>query len=222
MKKFVSYRRVSTEKQGKSGLGLAAQKAIIDYFVAREDGEVIADFEETHSGKDLTTCTKLHEAMKAAKAAGAVLIIAKTDRFRNVAQALQIMDEMGEGQIEFCDLPHTDRFTLTLLFALAERERRITSIRTKQALAAKKAQGFKLGRPDAEFTPEMIKHSAQNRRELALQNENNRRAWGVIQAMEGQPLKAIADHLNANGFKTSNGGAWRGNQVKRIREMMEE
>ena len=75
----------------------------------------------------------------------AVLIIAKTDRFRNTIEALQVYDRMGEGNIMFCDLPHTDKFTLTLFFALAEREALIVSIRTKQALDAKKARGEKTG-----------------------------------------------------------------------------
>ena len=144
-KKYVSWRRVSTKKQGGSGLGLAAQKEIIRYFIEREGGELVADFEECYTGTDLNGCTELKKAIALAKDNDAVLIIAKTDRFRNTIEALQVYDDMGDGNIMFCDLPHTDKFTLTLFFALAEREALIVSIRTKQALAAKKARGEALG-----------------------------------------------------------------------------
>ena len=140
-KKFVSWRRVSTLKQGRSGLGLEAQQEIIRYFVEREQGEIIADFTEVYTGKDLQGCKELRKAMSHAKENNAVLVVAKSDRFRNTQEALQIYEEMGDGNIMFCDLPHTDKFTLTLFFALAEREALIVSIRTKQALAAKKARG---------------------------------------------------------------------------------
>lgn len=144
-KKFVSWRRVSTLKQNKSGLGLSAQKEIIRYFVEREKGELIADFQECYTGTELSGCVELKKAMTLAKQENAVLVIAKTDRFRNTIEALQVYEEMGDGNIMFCDLPHTDKFTLTLFFALAEREALIISIRTKQALAEKKRRGEKLG-----------------------------------------------------------------------------
>lgn len=144
-KKYISWRRVSTAKQGCSGLGLEAQAEIIRYMIEREGGELVADYAEVYTGKDLAGCRELRKAMHHAKESGAVLIIAKTDRFRNTAEALAIYEEM-DGQIMFCDLPHTDKFTLTLFFALAEREALIVSIRTKQALAAKRARGEIWGR----------------------------------------------------------------------------
>ena len=144
-RKYVSWRRVSTLKQNKSGLGLSAQKEIIRYFVEREKGELIADFQECYTGTELSGCVELKKAMACAKENDAILVIAKTDRFRNTIEALQVYEEMGDGNIMFCDLPHTDKFTLTLFFALAEREALIISIRTKQALAEKKRRGEKLG-----------------------------------------------------------------------------
>ena len=150
-KQFISWRRVSTFKQNRSGLGLEAQKEIIRYFVERDNGELVADYSECYTGKELSGCKELRKAMRHAKNIGAVLVIAKSDRFRNCQEALGILDEMGEGHLEFCDLPHSDRFTLTLFWALAEREALITSIRTKQALAVKKAQGCKLGAANEKF-----------------------------------------------------------------------
>ena len=151
-KRYVSWRRVSTFKQSKSGLGLDAQKEIIHYFVEREGGQLIADYAECYTGKDLDGCCELRKAMSLAKKEEAVHVIAKTDRFRNTIEALQIYEEMGDGHIMFCDLPHTDKFTLTLFFALAEREALIVSIRTKQALKALKERGdVKLGAANEKY-----------------------------------------------------------------------
>jgi DNA invertase Pin-like site-specific DNA recombinase len=149
--KYVSWRRVSTFRQSKSGLGLEAQKEIIRYFVNRDGGKLIADYSECYTGTELSGCVELKKAMARAKKEGAILIIAKSDRFRNTIEALQVYEEMGDGNVMFCDLPHTDKFTLTLFFALAEREALITSIRTKQALAAKKARGEAVGGASAKW-----------------------------------------------------------------------
>jgi len=151
VKKFVGWRRVSTAKQRGSHLGLEAQKSIIDFFVEKEKGELIADYEECHSGTDLAGCTELKKAKEHCKKTGATLIIAKTDRCRDTIEALQLYEEMN-GRIYFCDLPHTDKFTLTLFFSLAEREAMIVSLRTKQALAALKARGdVKLGASNQKY-----------------------------------------------------------------------
>ena len=178
-KKFVSWRRVSTEKQNASGLGLEAQKNIIDHFVESENGVLIADFCECYTGKDLEGCTELQKAMRMCKENSATLIIAKTDRFRNVIEALTIYEKMG-GNIYFCDLPHSDKFTLTLFFALAEREALLVSIRTKQALAAKKAQGHKLGRPKKCKTDEATTASVSKRKKEAAEKPCNKAIWSVV------------------------------------------
>lgn len=166
--KYVSWRRVSTKRQGASGLGLAAQKEIIRYFVERENGDWIADYEECYTGTDLDGCVELRKAMAKAKQENAVLIIAKTDRFRNTIEALQVYEEMGEGNLMFCDLPHTDKFTLTLFFALAEREALIVSIRTKQALDAKKARGEKTGGASEKWVKAMERKTDEEKKRDAL------------------------------------------------------
>lgn len=165
-KKFISWRRVSTFRQGKSGLGLSAQKEIINYFINRECGTLIADYEECYTGKDLNGCIELKKAICHAKSENAILIIAKTDRFRNTIEALQIYEKMGDGNIMFCDLPHTDKFTLTLFFALAEREALIVSIRTKQALAVKKKQGAKLGASSEKYKQTFYSKSMEEIKEM--------------------------------------------------------
>ena len=172
-RKFVSYRRVSTSKQLRSGLGLQAQKNIIDYFVKSENGYIIADYEECYTGTELANCTQLQRAIDLCKRENATLIIAKTDRFRNTIEALQIMDAVGEKNIFFCDLPHTDRFTLTLFFAISEREALLISLRTRQALQAKKERGEKLGRAASKYTINEEKQQEGAIKSAKTRNENN-------------------------------------------------
>ena len=218
MKKFVSWRRVSTKRQGKSGLGLEAQKNIIDYFVKTEKGELIADYAEVYTGTELSGCTELRKAIARCKKEGATLIIAKSDRLRNTLEALQILEEVGEENIFFCDLPHTDKFTLTLFFSIAEREALLISLRTKSALDAKRARGEKMGgacrMTDCEpILREARAKSAQSRREAARNNPANKAFLEFIedwQEIHGKiseltDWQAIADKLNSRGKTTSKG-----------------
>lgn len=186
-KQFVSWRRVSTAKQRGSHLGLEAQKSIIDFFVEREKGELIADYEECHSGTDLAGCTELKKAKAHCKRTGATLIIAKTDRCRDTIEALQLYEEMN-GHIYFCDLPHTDKFTLTLFFSLAEREAMIVSLRTKQALAALKARGdVKLGASSDKYKETYYSKSKEERKELDMK----RGKLKTIRHLESRDSKAF-------------------------------
>lgn len=227
MKKFVSWRRVSTKKQGSSGLGLSAQTDIIKHFVKSENGELIADFEEVYTGKDLRGCKELQKAMAFAKDNDATLIIAKTDRFRSTMEALQIYDQMG-GNIFFCDLPHTDKFTLTLFFALAEREALLVSIRTKAALNVIKEKNVNgeahtskagrtithLGRPkNCESDPKAIKAMADARTEKARNNPFNIQFNKYLTMFENrcgkikdaQAISAFVQELAQLDFRTATG-----------------
>lgn len=206
-RKFVSWRRVSTKKQEKSGLGLEAQSSVIDYFVKAEQGELIADFVETYTGKDLRGCTELRKAMAYCKEHDAILIIAKCDRFRCTKEALEIYNEM-EPNIFFCDLPNSDKFSLTLNFALAEREALFVSIRTKAALAVKKAQGYKLGRKKGVDLSKANEASVKAKKERARTNPNNIAIWGII-GYSGLPtceeLAQMSATLNRQNIKTAKG-----------------
>lgn len=221
-KKFVSWRRVSTQKQGKSGLGLEAQLAIIKYFVSEAKGELVADYYETYTGKNLHGCTELQKAMECAKKNNATLVIAKSDRFRNLAQALEVYSEMN-GMIYFCDVPQAEdaatyKFMLSLSWALGEREAAITALRTRQSLAAKKARGEKLGNPNATVTDEMRANSIASRRKDAQLNENNRKAYKLASLLvaQGKTITEISRELNENGYKTSTGKTWQAIQVQRL------
>ena len=224
--KFISWRRVSTKMQGRSGLGLDAQQDIIGYFVESCNGVLIEDYCEVYTGKDLNGCTELRKAIDRCHETGATLIIAKTDRFRNTLEALQILEEVGEDHIMFCDLPHTDRFTLTLFFAMAEREALLISIRTKQALKAKKDRGELTGgacrRTDAESMERARRRSAESRRARARSNPANVAFMEFIEDWEAAhgditddtDFTPIADKLNTRGRTTSSGLPFNKNRAR--------
>ena len=207
--KYISWRRVSTKKQGNSGLGLEAQKDIIDYFVKANKGILVADYSETYTGKDLAGCAELQKAIKQCKESGATLIIAKTDRFRDVIEALQIYDQMN-GNIFFCDLPNSDKFTLTLFFSLAEREALMVSIRTKAALKAKKERNESFGGTNelwgkntcanrAETLKEIQAKAAASKRNKSLNSRANIVFWNFIK----QYVSTVGKEINFNEVATA-------------------
>ena len=221
-KKFVSWRRCSTQKQGKSGLGLEAQLSIIKYFVGEANGELIADFYEVYTGKNLHGCTELQKAMEFAKKNNATLVIAKSDRFRNLEQALEVYRLM-DGNIYFCDVPMAEdaatyKFMLSLGWSLAELEAAITSLRTKQALQAKRDRGERVGNPNATISNEMRANSIATRRTDAQLNENNRKAYKLASLLleQDKTYAEIGRELNENGYKTPNGKQWQSVQVQRL------
>ncbi|EJZ22145.1 recombinase family protein [Rhizobium sp. Pop5] len=140
--KYVAYYRVSTSKQQRSGLGLAAQKATIEAFVQPAD-ELIAEFVETSSGKK-DDRSKLAEAIKITRKNNAKLVIAKLDRF---SRRVSFIAKMMESDVGFvvADMPTASEFQLHIFAALAQEERRLISARTKAALAEAKKKGVKLG-----------------------------------------------------------------------------
>lgn len=231
MKKFVSWRRVSTKKQEKSGLGLEAQKDIISHFVNTEKGELIADFCEAYTGKDLNGCIELKKAIEFSKANDAILIIAKSDRFRNTIEALQIYDEMGEGKIYFCDLPHTDKFTLTIFFALAEREAMLISIRTKAALAVQKKRieqnGYFISKAGNKCTSlggtttgqaKGGKVNGEKRRKEAMNDEKNNMIAAMLEGCNTpQDIDKVVERLNARGIRTHSGLEFTRNRLTALR-----
>ncbi len=211
---YTPYYRVSTEKQGRSGLGLEAQKNIVQNFIpslAQLDGEFI----EVESGKN-NNRIQLQLAIDYCKQKGNTLLIPKLDRLsRNVAFIFKLRDE----KVDFlcCDIPDANTLTIGIFASLAQHERELISSRTKAALQAKKRQGFKLGSPDNLTNLARAKGSIAIK-EKALANANNRRASGYIKQLRdmGMTYREIAGKLNTEGFRTAKGKLFEAMSVKRL------
>lgn len=211
---YISYYRVSTQRQGKSGLGIDAQKTAVQNFIGANN-KLIAEYEDIESGKN-DTRPNLLKAIQHCKEAGAILLIAKLDRLsRNVSFIYTLKD----SKIDFrcCDMPDANSVTIGIMAVLAQDERERISQRTKVALAELKNRGVKLGTP-ANLTEKARENSLTVRKQLARENENNRKASILIKSMrnEGKSYWQIANVLNENGFKTRRGKLFTQMQVKRL------
>jgi DNA invertase Pin-like site-specific DNA recombinase len=208
--KYISYYRVSTEKQGASGLGLEAQrKAVIDFIKPENIG---LEFTEIESGRKKERPI-LKQAIETCKIMNATLVIAKLDRLaRNVSFVSALLD----SGIKFvcCDMPTANELTIHIYSAIAQDEAKRISQRTKDALAVKKAQGFKLGNPQNLTQDARIK-SIETRIKKANSNPNNLRAKAFLNALNGT-LQDKANILNENGFRTSTNKMFSPMQVKRL------
>ena len=211
--RFVAYYRVSTEKQGRSGLGLEAQRQDVEAYLNGGSWKLVAEFTEIESGKR-SERPKLAEAIKTAKKHKATLVIAKLDRLsRNVAFIANLM-EAGADFVAV-DMPHANKLTIHILSAVAEHEREMISQRTRAALAAAKSRGVKLGNRSnigvAQANSRTIRTAeadqfASNIQPVVLQ----------IKAAGIRTLSGIAEALNARGLRTPRGGDWQAVQVKRV------
>lgn len=211
--RYVIYTRVSTEDQGKSGLGLEAQERDIELFLVNFSEvpyEVLGRFCDVLSGADAER-PQLAAAIKMAKETGAELLVSKLDRLsRKVSQIAALMDDK-RLKLRVAQMPYADKFQLHIYAALAEQEREFISARTKAALQAAKARGVKLG---GSRDPEGKRHAALQ----AKAGAEASRAMVVIGPMhrDGASLRAIAAALDASGIPTSRGGKWTGVQVARV------
>jgi DNA invertase Pin-like site-specific DNA recombinase len=217
---YVAYYRVSTAKQGKSGLGLEAQEASANAFIAGKgsDAKLLAAFTEVESGKRADR-PELAKAMEHARLTGAVLLIAKLDRLSRDAHFLLGLQKAG---VEFtaADMPHADKFTVGIMAMVAQKERESISQRTKEALAAAKARGQKLGNPRGlsarhqrlgrTLAVDAIKAKAQERAAGLAATLAALRAEGLTSA------NAIAGALNARNFATPRGGRWTARSVLNV------
>lgn len=189
---YVLWRRVSTKQQGNSGLGLDAQLTIAEYFM---HGEPVKVFTDVYSGTKLAECPNLNRAMKYCKEHGYLLVIAKTDRFRNVKQALDVLDEMGEGNIHFCDLPTTDRTVLTIVFAVWERQATMGQINTKRGLAEARKRGVRLGREKGFVGDNSAAIMAKVNRMIQWREQSQAVKFALRKRAEGWTLQQIVDEI---------------------------
>lgn len=214
--KYVSYLRVSTQKQGYSGLGLEAQREIIEKHLKAVIP--IAEFVEVESGRH-NNRPKLKEALDLCRKTGAILIVAKMDRLsRNVAFTSRLLE--SDVEIVFCDFPQANKMMIHIVSAIAQYEAELTSTRTRQALQAKKSRGCKLGNPEHLMGKhqEAIEASNETNRKKAHDNPNNKRAVALIRTLvkQGLSLQQMADTLNDEGFQTSKGYKFKPVSVQRL------
>lgn len=216
-KALVSYLRVSTKKQGASGLGLEAQRAAVAEYAKREGLRVVAEYVEVESGKKASR-PELAKALSHCRAAKARLVVAKLDRLaRNVA----FLSALMESGLDFValDNPHATPFTLHVLAAVAEQEARATSERTKVALAAAKRRGVLLGssRPGHWRGMEAkrlagarrgVRRAAELRTQAARQHNSLAVAEALRLRKSGMSWLDVAAELNARGLVTRRGNAW--------------
>jgi DNA invertase Pin-like site-specific DNA recombinase len=213
--KWISYLRVSTDRQGKSGLGIEAQRNSVAEYLNGGNWSLVKEYTEVESGKN-TDRPKLDEAIKACRAYGAKLVIAKLDRLSRDAHFLLGLEKAG---IDFvaADMPNANRLTVGIMAMVAEEERRMISKRTKDALAAAKRRGTKLGGDRGVVPSKKTRAKAVE----ALQARANSRAADIapiiaeLQAGGCDSLRAIATGLNDAGIPTPRGGEWTATQVQR-------
>lgn len=214
--KFVAYLRVSTDRQGKSGLGLEAQREAVARYLNGGGWKLVAEYVETESGKR-NDRPKLKAALSHAKAAGATVIVAKLDRLsRNTRFLLDIIESGAD--VVFCDLPQippgpTGKFLLTQMASVAELERGLISERTKAALAAAKARGVKLGNPNGARA--LRGRQVGNQEAVrAVREDAQRRAddlAGIVAGLQAEGITsahALARELNTREIPTPRGGRW--------------
>lgn len=221
--KFVTYYRVSTQKQGRSGLGLEAQKAAVEAFLRAHSGVEVASFTEVESGK-VADRPKLAAALQRCRQTRATLLVAKLDRLsRNIAFLFTLRD----AGVEFraLDLPEANTLTLGVMAAMAQHERETISARTRAALAARRARGHALG-TRRDMTPYQRRASALGA--SVNQAKAIARAKDIAPAIEEAradgctTLQAVADRLTAQGITTPRGKAWTATAVSNALKLIEQ
>jgi DNA invertase Pin-like site-specific DNA recombinase len=212
--KFVAYYRVSTQRQGRSGLGLEAQRSAVAVYLNGGEWSLIREFTEVETGKGSNALEKrpqLRAALAVARSEGATLIIAKLDR---LARNVHFVSGLLESGVEFvaADMPEANKVMIQIYSVMAEWERDQISARTKAALAAARARGVRLGVAGASN----LRPNNQARQEAAVAFAG--RLSGVIRGFQqsGLSQRQIVDQLNDLGIHASGGGRWSLVQLQRV------
>lgn len=210
----VSYLRVSTQRQGASGLGLEAQRQTVSQFLAGGTRTALAEFVEVETGKGANALEKrpeLRSALEQCRKSGATLLIAKLDR---LARNVFFVSGLMESKVKFiaCDLPEANQLTIHIMAAFAEHEARRISERTRDALAAAKARGVVLGATG----PQNLRRHVEQRQAGA--EAFRARLRPVLEGFTAQGInrRAMVVQLNALGIRAAGGGAWSLGQLQRV------
>jgi DNA invertase Pin-like site-specific DNA recombinase len=214
--RLVAYERVSTARQGQSGLGLEAQRKVIEDHARQTGATIVGRFTEVESGREADR-PELAKALHLAKVTGATLVIAKLDRLSRNAAFLLALRDSGVRFLA-CDMPHANDLTVGIMALVAEAEREAISRRTKEALAAAKARGTKLGNPNGAAA---LRRAGKGGSALRATVTANAHAFAAdlapvladIRAEGHVSLRAIAAELTRRGIQTRRGGKWRVSNV---------
>lgn len=217
--RFITYCRVSTDKQGIRGLGMAAQDDSVARYIASVGGELVKQYTEVETGKGANpNRPQLKAALAHCKLIGATLLIAKLDR---LARNVYFVSGLMESGVDFiaADMPTANRLTIHVMAAFAEHEAKVISDRTKAGLAQARIRGSKLGgfRPRACITPEKREAALQARQESAKVRATSILPMiQLIKTTGTKTLHGIAAALNASNIPAPRGGQWSATQVSRL------
>lgn len=217
--KIVAYLRVSTARQGQSGLGLDAQAKAIEDYAKSKGAKVVGMFTEVESGK-INDRPELAKALHCAEVTGATLVIAKLDRLSRNAAFLLALKDSGNNFVA-ADLPDANNLTVGIMALVAQQEREMISRRTKDALAAAKARGTKLGNPNgAAALRRAGKGNAASvtaiKAGAAAHAAKLKPIIGALKAEGITTLGGIAAALNQRGILTPRGGDWHRSSVSNL------
>jgi len=222
IKTYVAYYRVSTKRQGESGLGLDGQQTMVKNFI--KDGELIAEFTEVESGKNTRKSKRydLLAAIEVCKRTNSTLVIAKLDRLsRDVSFTASLLSSGLDFIV--CDMPQANKLTIHIIAAIAEYEREMTSYRTIAALSELKKRGVKLGKDD-NFNQQGRNKGTRTRVKESRLDDKNRQAKELIAVYIKQGLSdaQIATKLNGLGFKTIRDKGYKHGTIYALRKVLSD
>lgn len=225
MCKVVAYYRVSTTAQGRSGLGLEAQREAVASLCGARGWEIIAEFTEVESGKRADR-RELQEALRRTKVTGGTLVIAKLDRLSRNAAFITTLQDSGARFIA-ADMPEANELTVHIMAAVAQAERKAIASRTREALAAAKARGQRLGNPNGAAP---LRRAAKGNTDAVRALRAGAEAFARdlsetiadIRAGGANSLPAIGKELNARHIQTPRGGRWHPSSVRNLLARLRE
>lgn len=214
---YIAYYRVSTTRQGKSGLGLEAQQSTVETFLSSHGGNLLESFTEIESGKNGNR-EQLQKAIKRCKVKNAVLLVSKLDR---LSRQVSFISNLQDSGVKFviAENPQLNELVIHVLAAVAQAERKAISERTKQALQAAKARGVKLGNPmldEVRNTDSTAATAARIKKANEYAVNMSDSIEEIRQELENPSLRQIAAELNERGFKTPRGCEWTATGVSRV------